>query len=51
MLAALILYFIPSFWVLVRNTDNKWQVIFINTFLGWTIIGWIAAWVMAKYGD
>jgi hypothetical protein len=37
------IYFAPSFVAAYRNSANRIGVFFLNLFLGWTIIGWIAA--------
>ena len=42
-LAALFVYFTPT-WIAFRSgRDKKWQIFFVNLFLGVTIFGWIAA--------
>jgi hypothetical protein len=41
--AALILYMLPTFVALFRNTYNTGTVIVINIFLGWSLLGWVAA--------
>jgi hypothetical protein len=44
LLAALIgLYFIPSIVAFSRNHHNAAGIFLLNLFLGWTVIGWIAA--------
>lgn len=46
----LIAYFIP-YWVAVsRDCENVWMVGAINLFLGWTIIFWFAALIIACTG-
>lgn len=40
-------YWVPTVVVLLRRAPNRWQVIVVNVFLGWTVIGWIVALVMA----
>ena len=40
-------YFLPSIVVATKPHPAKSLVVLINTFLGWTIIGWIAALVIA----
>lgn len=39
--------FMPTWIALVRNHHNKGGVILTNVFLDWTIIGWIAAFIMS----
>lgn len=41
-----ILYFLPTIWVLFRKRPVI-KIFIINLFVGWTIIGWIAAFVLA----
>ena len=43
----LVLYFVPTFVALSRDTPNKGSAIVVNVFLGWTIIGWVIALSMA----
>lgn len=40
-------YFAPTLVALDRNVVNKWSVLVINVFLGWTLIGWVVALAMA----
>jgi hypothetical protein len=37
------LYFLPSIIAFARRMKNCWSVFFLNLFLGWTMIGWIAS--------
>ncbi|MDF7673811.1 superinfection immunity protein [Acetobacteraceae bacterium ESL0709] len=46
-LIGLLAYFIPVIVVFARRVENKVGVILLNLFLGWTVIGWIIALVMA----
>ena len=47
-LGALIgIYFVPSIVAHQRNVVNKWSVVVINAFLGWTLLGWVVALAMA----
>jgi len=39
--------FLPVLTAFQRKTNNIAQVAIINIFLGWTIIGWVIALVMA----
>ena len=43
----ILLYFIPTFVAFKRKTTNKYQVLVVNVFLGWTGLGWILALVMS----
>lgn len=40
-------YWIPTIIALSRHTANKWTVLVINLFLGWTFIGWVVALAMS----
>jgi hypothetical protein len=40
-------YFVPWIVALARKSSNAWTVFLVNFFLGWTIIGWLAAILIA----
>jgi hypothetical protein len=40
-------YFLPSIIAAVRHTHNATGILMLNLFLGWTVIGWFAALLMA----
>lgn len=42
-----IVYFIPSFVAEFRGHKNKTAILVLNLFLGWLLIGWVAALVWA----
>jgi hypothetical protein len=42
-----LLYWLPTLVALVRRTPSALGVAAINFFLGWTVIGWIVALVLA----
>lgn len=42
-----VLYFIPSIVALAKSKPNTLTVILINFFLGWSVIGWVVALVLA----
>lgn len=44
---ALSLYFLPSIIANSRKNSNTTAITLLNLFLGWTIIGWIAALIWA----
>jgi len=46
-LLVLLLMFAPTITAYQRKTDNLAQVAIVNILLGWTIIGWVIALVMA----
>ena len=41
------LYFAPSIIAAARHTHNTTAILLLNVFLGWTVIGWFAALLMA----
>lgn len=41
------LYLLPTFEAWKREHPNMTPVVLVNIFLGWTLIGWVAAMVMA----
>ncbi len=43
----LIIYFIPTTVARKNKSPNKVAVILLNIFLGWSLIGWIIALVLA----
>ena len=36
-------YFLPSFIAMLRDHKNKLAIVLLNTFLGWTLLGWISS--------
>ena len=49
--AAAALYLLPSALALARHHRNLGAVVALNTFAGWTIVGWVIALVWAVYKD
>lgn len=43
----LTLYFIPTLVAMARNIKRLGGVIVVNIFLGWTLLGWVGAFVWA----
>ncbi len=41
------MYWLPTIVAIVRRTPSAFGVAAINFFLGWTVIGWIVAMVIA----
>jgi hypothetical protein len=41
------LYFLPAIVASVRHTHNSTAILLLNIFLGWTVIGWFFALMMA----
>lgn len=39
----LMVYFIPSFVAFNRKHSYKLGILLLNIFLGWTLVGWVAA--------
>lgn len=46
-IVALVVYFIPSIVAFNRGHENKMAILVINTFFGWSLIGWVGALVWA----
>jgi hypothetical protein len=46
----LVLYFVPTLVAVVRGTPDRGAVFAVNAFLGWTVLGWVAAMAMALRG-
>jgi hypothetical protein len=44
---AVLVYFIPFLVALMRRCKDKKNILLINLFLGWTIIGWVIALIQA----
>jgi len=40
-------YMLPWAIAAVRGNRNSWTVFWVNLLLGWTVVGWIVALVMA----
>ncbi|MBI2665025.1 superinfection immunity protein [Candidatus Woesearchaeota archaeon] len=45
------LYFLPTIIAGMKKKKNIVDILLFNTFLGWTIIGWLAAMAWAVYGE
>ena len=43
-------YFMPTIIALVRDTRGAGGVALVNFFLGWTVIGWFAAFIWSCTG-
>lgn len=46
-----VFYFIPALIALIKNRRKSIEIIMINIFLGWTVIGWIIALIMTASGE
>ena len=49
--ALLATYLVPTMVAWLRDSPDKWPVTIVNVLLGWTLIGWVAAMVMAVWRD
>ena len=45
------LYFLPAIIAAVRHTHNSTGILLLNLFLGWTMVGWFVALLMAIFSD
>ncbi|HEX3660500.1 MAG TPA: superinfection immunity protein [Acidobacteriaceae bacterium] len=43
------LYFLPSLIAMARRTHNATGIFVLNLLLGWTVIGWVVALLMAIF--
>ncbi len=50
-LVSCFIYFIPYMVASYRRSRNTLWVFIINLFFGWSLIGWVAALIMAFMGD
>jgi hypothetical protein len=41
------LYFLPAIIAMARQTHNSTGILLLNLFLGWTVIGWVLALLLA----
>jgi hypothetical protein len=46
-IALVALYFLPTLIAVGRHKANQGQVLVVNLFLGWSLIGWVVALTMA----
>ena len=46
-IAALALYFLPSIIADARKAEHRTSIFILTLFLGWTVIGWLAALIWA----
>jgi len=47
LLFGIALYFLPAIIAAARQTHNATGILLLNIFLGWTLIGWVVALVLA----
>lgn len=48
-LIAIAFYFLPAIIAAARHTHNSTATLLLNLFLGWTVIGWFVAFLMAIF--
>ena len=50
LIIGMIIYFIPTIVASFRGHHNFVAILLLNIFLGWTLVGWVAAlvWAVAK---
>jgi uncharacterized membrane protein YqaE (UPF0057 family) len=44
----LVAYFFPTIVAFIRGHQDKFAILVLNIFLGWTVIGWIKALIWAS---
>jgi len=44
-----VFYFLPAIIAAVRHTHNTAGILLLNIFLGWTVVGWFVALLMALF--
>ena len=50
LIVAVLLYFLPTVVALSRGHLSALAIFFLDLFLGWTLIGWIAVFLWAALG-
>jgi len=43
------LYFLPAIIAALRHTHNATGILLLNIFLGWTVVGWFVALLLALF--
>ncbi len=46
-LIGLAIYFLPTIIAVARKKSNLLLIVLLNIFLGWTVIGWVVALILA----
>lgn len=41
------IYLLPTFLAVARGAERLWPAVLIDVLLGWTVVGWIAAMILA----
>jgi hypothetical protein len=44
-----VFYFLPAIIAAARHTHNSAGIVLLNIFLGWTLIGWVVALLLALF--
>jgi len=44
-----VFYFLPAIIAAARHTHNATGILLLNIFLGWTVVGWFVALLMALF--
>ena len=47
LIVAIAFYFLPAIIAAARHTHNSTAILLLNFFLGWTVVGWFVALLMA----
>jgi hypothetical protein len=47
-LIGLAVYLAPAIEAKARRREDAWTIALVNLFLGWTVIGWFAAFMLAR---
>ena len=47
LLFGIAMYFLPAIIAAARHTHNATGILLLNIFLGWTVVGWVVALLMA----
>lgn len=47
----MVLYFLPAIVAFMRRHRQRWAILLLDLFLGWSLIGWVAALVWAATSD
>ncbi|ALL66544.1 ABC-type Mn2+/Zn2+ transport system, permease component protein [Paraburkholderia caribensis MBA4] len=49
LLAAVVVYFLPAIVADAREREDAFALTIFNVLFGWTVIGWVAAFVWARH--
>jgi len=51
LLIIVVVYFIPSMMAYSMNKKDRFSILALNIFLGWTIAGWIGAFIWSLWEE